>query len=101
MMTTKEILIKAKVLIEKGWTQGVAARNDYGFIVHPTDPKACEWCATGAIRAVAMGDSETREIAIYLEDFIELKSTLVSFNDNVNTTREDILELFDRVIKVC
>lgn len=33
----------------KAWNQGRMARNAKGYPVDPESPKACSWCAVGAI----------------------------------------------------
>lgn len=40
---------KALILDESHWTQGTNAVDADGNCVHPSDPKACKWCARGAL----------------------------------------------------
>ena len=98
-MKTKDVLVKARSLVEKGWTQGVAARNDYGYHVEPTDSDACYWCATGAIQAVLPKD-------VLFSDYCDLLASeapydIVLFNDDADTTKEDILKVYDKAIARC
>ena len=50
-MTTLEILIAARKLIEKpeNWTQHAAARNRLGNRIGALEPSACAWCVSGAL----------------------------------------------------
>ena len=96
-MTTKEVLVKARTLVEKGWTQGAFAKDDYGYIVKSTDPKACSWCATGAIQAVLPKNVPFSDYTALLT----VPNGIVLFNDNLNTTKEDVLKVFDKAIARC
>ena len=52
-MTTKEILIKAKSFIERGWVQYVALHEllKVNTLYASKMLNACKWCATGALMA--------------------------------------------------
>ena len=98
-MTTKEVLVKAKALVEKGWTQEVSARDDYGYHVEPTDSNACYWCATGALQAVLPRN-------VLFSDYCDLLTReapcdIILFNDDADTTKEDILKVYDEAIARC
>ena len=95
-MKTKKVLVKARSLIEKGWTQKALARDAHGEKVHPKDPNACEWCATGALRAVLVNISDYSDLLTS-----QAPSDIILFNDNTNTTKEDILAVFDKAIERC
>ena len=61
-----DLLAEARRLIESGWCQRTAARNDSGRSVLPADPAATSWSATGALicayrRHPAQGDSRAPE----------------------------------------
>lgn len=48
-MTPREVLLKAAEMVERGWCQGMGARNAAGREVRPTSRAAVCWCAHGAI----------------------------------------------------
>ena len=111
-MTTKEVLTQARVLVEQGWTQKVCARNANGDRVATNDPDACMFCATGAVSAAIMKSAKNQDAkadeaffgAVNLLDNITLKcdsGCAENFNDHPKTTKEDILELFDKAIARC
>ena len=111
-MTTKEILEQARALIERGWTQGTAARNSNGDHVSATSRHACEWCATGALYAIYetipnwRDNRRTDEAAILIRAAIpkgsnDFHETIVSFNDAIETTKADMLAVFDEAIARC
>ena len=100
-MTTKEILTQARVLVKQSWTQGAYARNSDGESVAAKDPTACSWCAVGAIKA-ANPDGYPRLCELWdLFDNLVGRPLTISFNDASDTTQEDVLSLYDRVIARC
>ena len=99
-MTTKEVLVKARGLIVKGWCQGVEARDKNGNEVHVNSPEACSWCAVGAIKAAASDYGE------YINSLLKVKGvalciTIPSWNDQDNQTKAEILSVFDDTISNC
>ena len=98
-MTTKEVLIKAKSLIEQGWVQYVAARTKNGKYTYATDVEACKWCATGALMAAENKVSPNQDCLRLLNDICS--TGVIHFNDDPNTTQADIISLFDKAIKRC
>ena len=100
-MTNKEIFVNARGLIEKGWTQKAYARDANGDVVFPKDPNACEWCAMGALDAAnPEGFRRFLELWNLLDNFIDQPLSF-TFNDVVNTTQKDVLDLYDRAIEGC
>lgn len=111
-MTLKEILLKARTYIEKGWTQASHAKNSEGRHVPPTHPNAVCWCLEGAVVA-------QRETGVSLDDFILAMVALADqipmesrrsgtvgeqvtfFNDNGITTQQEALEWLDKAIANC
>lgn len=47
----RRLLAQAAARVERGWTQNVWAREPGGRAVDARDPKACAWCAQGAVWA--------------------------------------------------
>ena len=109
-MTTKEVLVKARALIAKGWTQGVFARDKNGWRVKPNDLRACQWCATGALLSAAKiphnlyGGEEIVKINRILNPIISYYGDyegIGTFNDAEETTQADVLDVFDKAIARC
>ena len=103
-MVTKEILIKARSLIEKGWTKGCFARDAKGDHVDPTESSACKWCTTGAIWRVVGYDGRVKyqEACSVLDDLVCSDfNNVTQFNDYPETTQAGVLNLFDKAIEGC
>ena len=100
-MTTKEVLIQARGFIERGWTQRASARAAEGYPVRSKSPSACEWCASGAIRAVLPNSRNIKEFWEYFFDLVKPHFSLIEFNDDPKTTKEDVLALYDEAIAKC
>lgn len=94
-LTTKQVLIRARKLIKKGWTQKVMARNKYGHTVSLENPNACRFCALGALAKAGPNGAyyEARNI------LVNLTGGIASFNDN--HTKQEVLDLFSRAIASC
>lgn len=98
-MDVKQVLIEARRLIaEKGWTQGVNARNSKGRVVKPTYKGAVCFCIYGALGRVVEELSEVHDEAVALLEH-EVQPKFVSeWNDTPGRTREEVLAVFDRAI---
>ena len=102
--TTKDWLRKARGFIERGWTQGVRARDFWGERCEPAAAEATEWCAVGAIHAARPGATfrqqkqmfNALQAALHASDADVL--TLTTYNDARGTRAADILALYDRAI---
>lgn len=95
-MTTKEILIAARALIEKPehWMQGAYAAKHGGVHVDPWAVDACAWCAWGAV-------SKFTPLRYFTPAYDALKAVvgcLPDFNDDNGTTHAEVLAAFDRAI---
>lgn len=107
-MNKIEVLQKAKELISNPdrWTQGSPARDIDGGEVEPDDSNAHTFCILGAI-SKACGFSDSISIILSLCDSDEIMKLLYEkdsdyismFNDNENTTHEDVMKFFDIAIK--
>ena len=100
-ITNKEILIKARGFIERGWTQRASARAAEGYPVRSKSPNACEWCASGAIRVVLPNSRNIKEFWDYFSQLVKPHLSLIEFNDDPKTTKEDVLAVFDEGIARC
>ena len=111
-MTTKEILTAARGFIKEGWTKDNYACDEDGLRQWPTSPQACRWCAVGSLYATLGIHKDDRNkpnksfdgTLNYLNNIVRYFGdyTVISdFNDNPETTKEDILAVFDEAIKRC
>ena len=48
-MKYSEVYNKTADLVEKGWTQGIMARDKWGTSCYPTSSLAVSWCLSGAL----------------------------------------------------
>jgi hypothetical protein len=94
------LLIRARGFLERGWCQGVAARDKAGNDVEPTSPDATFWCAFGAL--IAAGAPTT--IGAFIDHLAIRRLTAAMdgvifeyFNDRQEAV-EQVLPAFDRAI---
>jgi hypothetical protein len=106
--TTKEelvdVLVKARALVAKGWTKNSYAKTAKGDPVDWDDPKACRFCATGAVyRAVGAYDTRIGMRTFALLDghprMKDFDNDIVAFNDS-QKTKKPVLQIFDDLIDV-
>lgn len=99
MSTLKEDLIKAREKIEKGWCQGVTARNAKGRAVSFNATEAARFCILGAVHAVTEYPAYSIEILFKAMRAQGVGSiSLNAYNDS--RTKRDVLSLFDDAIKL-
>jgi hypothetical protein len=114
MITTEErkALIAARGFIERGWTRGWFARTENGKRADALYPTATCWCVMGALqRAIdySVEDDDYSEytkraalrysaLASILSKYTPRGRDLLGFNDSLETTKEDVLNLFDRAL---
>jgi hypothetical protein len=92
-MKVSEFLGEARDELYKGWTQR-AYRTQAGSV-----------CAVGAIERVALRHLDNIDVAGQAQDAINKAAAEVhgitqvrSVNDRIGTTKQDILDLFDKTI---
>jgi hypothetical protein len=98
--TVKEALIAAKQLIEQvGWSQG-------WFVKLNNQREVIGYCAAGAINRATLeedegGISANRTLCAQSRNhFSKVVGTpIVEFNDAPNTTKEQVLQAFDKAIE--
>lgn len=88
---------------ESQWTRGSFARDAKEKEVSPTDPTARSFCTWGAnLHAnTALGLRVAYKADTALEAVLDRKAygCAADFNDDPDTTYEDVISLFDRAIK--
>jgi hypothetical protein len=105
-VTTKAILFRARALIERGWCQGVDARDENGQRINPWNPGARSWSLLGAL--VTAEDTEADVVAhVELDQFARAvallgevtgTSSLQEWNDEAGRTHEQVLAVFDSAV---
>lgn len=108
--TMKEFLTKVRARLEKGWTKGAFARDKTEKDVPVSySQDACSWCMEGAIITER---NKLRDYAPYCDSVLqktlnpflpaEYKNMrFARFNDAPETSKEDVLAVFDSAIAAC
>lgn len=103
LQTSLELLTHARKLIadEKSWTKGTLARDAFGQEISADDPKACKFCAVGAIeRATCDLDAVGQLYAVrVLRDTLGLTTNIPEWNDDDARTHAEVLAGFDAAIQ--
>jgi hypothetical protein len=102
-----DLLTRAKNRITNGWCQNAAALDERGEPCDAWDPRAKSWDMNGSIIA------EKPQSGVLPEDWFNLQglakdalrkaadnNPLVWFNDAVGRSREEVVSVFDRAIKM-
>ena len=100
--TAKDVLVRARELLSKGWCQGDFARNDAGEERPISHPEATHFCLLGAVQRASY-DLEVWSLEPHLWARWALRKALRSdalgiMNDDPNTTQEKVLQLVDQAI---
>ena len=104
MTRTIDVLRMARDLVAAGWCQDTEARDVHGVAVHPTDPTACRFCASSAIKlAIArIGDLDPQDVFYICITVFREANSIPAFvhlwNDDRNTTQTDVIRAFDNAI---
>lgn len=99
-MDTREVLIAARALIAKGWTQGYLARDERGLVTRPSGDEAVCWCCIGALSAVAKCGPIWSAVDA-LSGAVGGAGQIARWNDAPKRTQAEVLEAFDRAIAAC
>ena len=90
---TRAQLRGGRELIRQGWTQNAAASAASGREVDVNDPRACRWCAGGALQAVGADIPAFAAIKRWSGNpFIS------GWNDSPRRTQAEVLAVFDEAI---
>ncbi|MFM7009061.1 MAG: hypothetical protein ACKO0Z_06960 [Betaproteobacteria bacterium] len=106
MSRNLEVLKRSREIITdpKNWTQYTMARNDIGDKTSYDDPRACKFCAMGAIykashEALVCYDPVRAEVKETLNKRGGPTTWITSFNDSDDRQHSEVLELFDETIR--
>ena len=104
MMTEKELLVKARALIEnpKTWIQGHGAEDSAGLEIAAVSPDAVSFCAIGALDRACFNlrvgfCSIVATAALQRLDGM-VDNELGFWNDALGRTHDEVLAAFDRAI---
>lgn len=103
MITIKNILIKARKLIEnpKNWTKYTMARDANGCRVPCESKSACKFCMSGAIQRVVHDNNIPLQLWHQASDRLKshvLYNNIQTFNDKYFTKHSNVLSAFDDAI---
>lgn len=99
----KADLQAARTLVEKGWAQHAEARTADSRRCRVDWPTAKLFDATGAIRRALLMTSRSHlfyDVIEALNLALPLGQSLLAYNDDPRTTKDDVLRLFDRAIAI-
>ena len=94
---------REKISNPKAWTQGHYAKDQSGTVDEPCSGTAVSWCAAGAISAALGFNSPAKLYETGLLEFLgEVAgwNTITMYNDYPTRTHAEILEVFDKAIKL-
>lgn len=78
------------------WARCVDARDKDGYSVPYYSPKACKWCATGAVLKVCDGPSQLSRLCIGYLDNASKSDSVIRTNDH--SSHEVVLGVFRKAI---
>lgn len=102
----RELLIVARALVDRGWTQRVEALNGKGKPVWARNPQSVCWCLAGALDRAAyllhqpdvlvdeIGHILAQKLGFDFEDLAEV----VNWNDAPERTQAEVVALLDSLI---
>lgn len=91
--------------IANGWTKGKSARTVDGTSVSPASDSAARFCAVGALDRTSSHDNDGMAAIVALAAALPgpparfAVTRLTQFNDDPDTTKADVLALYDRAIE--
>src|SRR4051812_33739109 len=99
--------------MESEWCHNTSARDANGFLVETFDRNACSWCLNGALSKVRTSNYTYNQTTHLIQKSIQetfpdrmapsppplpYSTPMVCFNDNPDTTKEDVLKVLDTAI---
>jgi 23S rRNA G2069 N7-methylase RlmK/C1962 C5-methylase RlmI len=110
MVSASELLKEGRKIVEQGWCQKRMACDASGNSIAAYSPDATCWCVIGGLSSVAhkMFDVDALSMEQFktcwvaqeaFRDANNISSGLATWNDRSDTTKEMVLEAFDKAIK--
>lgn len=114
--TVKDVLIKAKSLLETGWTQGIEANPRENcdadcWSGNPFSPYAGEFCAIGALKRAAWHNEDLYKDALATmqlclperfwpidSSISKLETNIIKFNDSRGRKKKEVVSAFECAI---
>lgn len=100
-MNSKDVLVAARDLIAKGWTQSTSARDNRGIRVDLDGDEATCFCAYGAVARIAGRNNVLLQQVLDILTPLTAGYGIVYFNDGVGRTQQDVIDLFNKGIEYC
>jgi hypothetical protein len=109
-VSAQAILVRARHILSKPehWTKYALAKNEGNWEVKPNNSTACKFCTIGALHRAVIDlhggilttqTFEKAKTALRGTDAIKAQHEgIVMFNDDENTTHQDVLNAFDEAI---
>lgn len=100
-MTEREVLIKARERIARGWCQGAVARDENNIIVSADSPNATQWCLTGSMFDSHVWSEGLCPGCAAYQRLTRLvgPSIVPAWNDNETRTQEEVLALVGQALE--
>lgn len=94
--------MKPSECIKQGWIQGRLAIDREGFYCSPNDPRACGWCAIGAVKKCFENHGDRYTFFQLLFKKIDTKydntyDDIEGFNDAPSRTKEEVISILEEV----
>ena len=101
-MTPKEVLIRGKERLERGWCRETSARDASGNHSYPESPDAVSFCVFGAMheREDPYASDRARELIRRVLGAKLGDGAIASYNDTPGRTKEEILTLVGKAINL-
>ena len=95
----KEVLLRAREYIKRGWCQGAHARDAFGNSVLITSPECRFVCLEGALYLGCCDESEPySETKLQVQKLFDM-GHIGTWNDAPGRTQEEVLTLLDDTIR--
>ena len=99
-MNEVNVLIVTRKFLEyeARWMKGEYARKLDGNYCSPLDDDAVQWCAIGAVVHIAGSYKEANHAIFWLNKQVRKHDMVTAWQDQPETTHQDVLDLFDKAI---
>lgn len=89
---------RARIADPKNWTECASARDAQGRAVSSINPKACSWCALGAVLSVSHGKGNAELVALEtaVDQLFPDQVFIAGVNDNLGHAA--VLQMYDAAI---
>ena len=107
MSKVVELLTEARKLVKRGWCRQALAVDKEWVTCPPGSPKACRWCATGAVQAASWALGYGTKVRFAALESLRKATRIgimpsfvpIEYNDDVISSQAEALAWFDKAIK--